>query len=176
MFKKNTVIFWVLMITFTLSFMEIFSSIYYFQRWGNYEAPFAVVQLWHSVKKRIDQSGILEQPKLNSRYVNDDRFGWSIRKNKKTVDVCGDNKITYTIDSNKERFIPGPKILAGYIVFLGGSFTFGTCVNDRESYPYILATEHWKNWDIRNAAVGAWGTSQAYLMLSDLIESNTPPQ
>jgi len=82
--KSKQVTFLMIMVISVLVMVESLASVYYFQR-GNNDYPSAVVQLWHGLKKRIDQSGIWIQPKLNRMYVNDDRFGFSLRKNSKPV-------------------------------------------------------------------------------------------
>jgi hypothetical protein len=161
------------MIISILVVMEGLASVYYFQR--KYESSFAVVEIWHGVKKRIYQSSLFGQPKIEPMYVNDDRYGFLTKENSKFVRDHWGRKVTYKIGPNNERFIPKPKDSVGQILFLGGSYTFGLYVNDDETYPHILATEYWKNWEIQNMAVNAWGTSQAYLTLSELIESDSLP-
>ena len=75
---KKSVIFWIIMIIFTLCGMEIGASVYYFHR-ANYDSPFAVIQIWHSVKERLIRSRILK-PRTKGYYVSDDRYGWTLKK------------------------------------------------------------------------------------------------
>ena len=41
------------------------------------------------------------------------------------------------------RTMPSPASPRGTVVFLGDSFTFGFAVEEDQTYPYVLATEHW---------------------------------
>jgi len=167
------VIFGMIMIVFVLAMMESVASVYYFQR-GNSDYPFAVSQLFHSLKNRMIKSGIIK-PGRNSSHVGDERFGWLSKKNVQMFsDYCGFTT-KYTTGPNGERAIPKPKDPIGKILFIGGSFTLGHCVNDTENYPYILATEYWNKWEVQNMAVGGFGTHQAYMRLSDSIKSGRPP-
>ncbi len=153
--------------------MECLASFYYFQR-ANYDAPFALVQMTQALKARLIKSGFLAPPPLSYK-IGDDRVGWTNKKDTQYFpDYCG-SSVTYTIGHHEERFIPSPANPIGRILFLGGSFTFGHCVNDHETYPYILATEFWKNWEVRNMSSSGWGTTQAYLKLVDAINSDAPP-
>lgn len=153
--------------------MEGLASFYYFQR-GPYDAPFAIVLLVKGLKANLINSGFLAPPPLSYK-IGDDRVGWTNKKNVQfSPDYCG-RSITYTIGPHEERFIPSPANPIGRILFLGDSFTFGHCVNDHETYPYILATEFWRNWEPRNMSSSGWGTSQAYLKLVDAINSDAPP-
>jgi hypothetical protein len=81
----------------------------------------------------------------------------------------------YTIGDTKERFIPMTKKPVGRIIFLGGSYTFGHGVDDDKTYTYLLGKRYWENWHIVNKAVMGWGTSHAYLLVSEEIEGSTPP-
>ena len=118
--------------------------------------------------------GIIK-PEITGSHVGDERFGWLPQRNVKfTSDFCG-STAKYTIGPKGERAIPKPKDPIGKILFVGGSFTRGHCVNDNESYPYILATEYWKKWEVENMAVSGFGTHQAYMTLSDSVKSDKPP-
>ncbi len=76
---------------------------------------------------------------------------------------------TYTIDADGHRATPGPASPQRTVVFLGDSMTFGWGVEDDETYPYVLATEHWTDLRVVNAAVDGWGLTQCYLALRDLL-------
>ena len=170
---SKQMVFWLLMVIFVLAVMESLASVYYFQR-GNSEYSFAVGQLFHGLKKRMIKSGIIK-PETTGSHVDDERFGWLNNKNVQFFsDYCGPTA-QYTLGPNGERAIPKPIDPVGKILFVGGSFTFGHCVSDIESYPYILATEYWKKWEVQNIAVSGFGTHQAYMMLSDAIKSDRPP-
>ena len=172
---KKTIKILILVIVGTLGMMEVVASLYYFQK-GPHDSPFAVGQMWQGVKMRIMQSGISEGNRERLHvHVNDDELGWSLNPNITVVADCGESKPIYTIDSNKKRFIPKPQDSVGQILFLGGAITFGDCVSDQEAYPAILATEYWKKWDVQNSAVIGWSTTQAYMMLSRALKSDSPP-
>src|SRR5581483_10984107 len=47
-------------------------------------------------------------------------------------------------------------------------------VNDVENYPYLLS-RYWPEWQVVNKAVMAWGTSHAYMVLAEELESARPP-
>jgi len=81
----------------------------------------------------------------------------------------------YTIDERKGRRIPCPEGPVGTVLFLGGSFTFGHGVSDRDAYPAVLAREFWKEWEVRNRAVMGWGTAQAWLALQEALAGADPP-
>ncbi len=170
---SKQIVFWLLMVVFVLAIMEGLASVYYFQR-GNSEYSFAVGQLFHGFKKRMIKSGIIK-PETTGSHVDDKRFGWLNNKNVQIFsDYCGPTA-QYTLGPNGERAIPKPIDPIGKILFVGGSFTFGHCVNDDESYPYILATEYWKKWEVQNMTVSGFGTHQAYMTLADSIKSDRPP-
>ena len=170
---RKQVVFGMLMIIFVLAMMESLASVYYFQR-GKSEYSFAVGQLFHGLKNRMIKKGIIK-PETTGSHVDDERFGWLNNKNVQFFsDYCGPTA-QYTLGPNGERVIPKPKDPIGKILFVGGSFTFGHCVSDNESYPYILATEYWKKWEVQNMTVSGFGTHQAYMMLSDSIKSDRPP-
>jgi len=153
--------------------MESVASVYYFQR-GNSDYPFAVGQLFHSLKNRIIKSGIIN-PKSTSYFVSDNRFGWLAEVNVQFSSDSFGSRVKYTTNSKGGRTIPKPKNPVGQILFIGGSYTSGYGVSDNESYPHILATEYWNKWEVQNMAVSGFGTHQAYMRLSDSIKSGRPP-
>lgn len=164
-----------LIIIGTLGMMEIMASLYYFQK-GPYDSPFAVAQMWQSVKKRIMPKELLERnPDSGHLHVIDETLGWSLKENATIIADCDGSKATYTVGSDRKRFISKPQDPIGRILFLGGGITFGDCVSDQETYPAILAADYWKNWEVQNAAVIGWSTTQAYMVLSDSLKSDRPP-
>jgi lysophospholipase L1-like esterase len=80
-----------------------------------------------------------------------------------------DFDVHYTIDAYGNRLTSGdyemPKIL-----FLGGSLTFGHGVNDDEFYAQLLQKK-FNGYKVVNAASNAWGTTQAYLKINDLLSA-----
>lgn len=171
--RKRPVIFWIMVGIVSLGGIEAVSSVYYFQKEQS-DSPLAALAIWHSLKKKVWGTERIEQ--INSSiYVSDDRFGYSPKKNSTVFKNCWTSQVQYTIGPNSERVIPTPQDSRGQILFLGGSETFGSCVADHENYPYILATEYWKDWQVQNRAVSGWATHQAYMALSDSIKSKHPP-
>lgn len=104
----------------------------------------------------------------------DSRYGFAHRPGAVGFHTFPDfknGKVKYTIDATGCRFTPAPARPKGTVLFLGCSYTFGHGVNDDECYPAILATRYWRDFIIRNRAVMAWGTDQAYLTLEEELPS-----
>ena len=171
--RKRPATFWIMIIFLALVGMEAVSAMYYFQR-GQSGSPFASLVLWHSLKEKVWGQEKPEREKADL-YVSDDRFGYLPEKNSTVYKDCWTSTVRYTFGPDKERIIPSPREPRGQILFLGGSETFGTCVRDNENFPYLLATEFWKDWQVQNKAVSGWATHQAFMMLSDSLNSNPPP-
>lgn len=72
------------------------------------------------------------------------------------------------------RFTSGvtPQIVRGGIVAVGDSFTAGSEVNDRESWPAFL--ERLLGRPVLNGGVGGWGTDQILLRVEQLMELLDP--
>ena len=99
----------------------------------------------------------------------DDRYGYVHIPNSRAQQRSRGFAATYTIDAEGHRVMPSPAAPRGTVVFLGDSVTFGWGVGDEETYPYVLATEHWRDVRIINGAVDGWGLTQCYLALEDLL-------
>ena len=57
----------------------------------------------------------------------------------------------------------------------GGSFTYGFCLNDAETYPWLLQ-ERFPNFEVVNFGVGGYGTLQSLIQLQEaLAGGRTPP-
>lgn len=100
-------------------------------------------------------------------YRLDDRYGYVHVPNAAARDRRFG--VTYTIDADGHRAMPSPAAPRGTVVFLGDSNTFGGGVADDETYPYVLAAEHWTDLRIVNAAVDGWGLTQLHLALTDML-------
>jgi hypothetical protein len=100
-------------------------------------------------------------------YRLDDRYGYVHVPNAAARD--GRFGVTYTIDADGHRTMPSPAAPRGTVVFLGDSNTFGYGVEDDDTYPYVLAREHWTDLRIVNAAVDGWGLTQFHLALTDML-------
>ncbi|MCA9447686.1 MAG: SGNH/GDSL hydrolase family protein [Candidatus Omnitrophica bacterium] len=103
-------------------------------------------------------------------------FGYNQRPGATGHFTKGPIDVDYHIDPQGFRVTPDPEDPVGRIVFLGGSFTFGTGVEDDEPYPSILGREYWTDYKVRNRAVTGWGTQHAYLSLLDEMKEEVPPK
>lgn len=99
----------------------------------------------------------------------DDRYGYVQVPNAVGQELIRGFTATYTVDADGHRTMPSPASPRGTVVFLGDSFTFGFAVEDDQTYPYVLATEHWADLRIINAGVDGWGLTQCYLALTDML-------
>jgi hypothetical protein len=99
----------------------------------------------------------------------DDRYGYVHVPNSTAQQSGRGFTATYTIDAEGHRVMPSPPAPRGTVVFLGDSVTFGWGVDDANTYPYVLATEYWKDLRITNAAVDGWGLTQCFLALVDTL-------
>ncbi len=104
----------------------------------------------------------------------DSTYGYSHIPLKKGFHINRDFSVAYTIGVEGERVIPSPAASAGRIIFLGGSFTFGEGVEDHQTFPYLLS-QRWEDWTVLNSAVMGWGTSHAYLKLTEQMNVLPPP-
>ena len=100
-------------------------------------------------------------------YRLDDRYGYVHVPN--TAARARGFAVTYTIDADGHRAMPSPAAPRGTVVFLGDSNTFGYGVGNDDTYPYVLATKHWTDVRIVNAAVDGWGLTQFHLALTDML-------
>lgn len=102
-------------------------------------------------------------------YRHDDRYGYVLVPNMNTTGRGRGFTVSYTTDAEGHRRMPAPSAPRATVVLLGDSFTFGEGVNDDETFPYVLATEHWTDVRLVNAGVGGWGLTQFYLKLTDML-------
>lgn len=108
----------------------------------------------------------------------DPKFGWrntegiiSARKYRKRL--FGQNEVIYdakyTIDANGFRVTPTGSLDSDgrrSVAFFGGSFTFGTGLEDSETLPYYFA-ETASDVQVKNFGFGGWGPHQMLLILQD---------
>ncbi len=105
----------------------------------------------------------------------DPRYGYSHVPNSSGVQKTAVYEVTYHIDGQGCRVTPDPADPKGEILCLGCSFTFGTGVEDDQTYPAQLATRYWPQYKVRNAGVAGWGTAHAYLVLQDALRKPEKP-
>ena len=98
-----------------------------------------------------------------------------LRPNARDHHRTADFSVTYTVDGRGRRVTPAPASPRATIVFAGDSFTFGTGVEDHETYTWLLGSEHWPDVKVVNAGVGGWGITQGYLAIDDLLAAGPLP-
>jgi len=103
-------------------------------------------------------------------------LGWIHEPNGAGTHRTREFSVAYSIDEEGCRITPSRPRSKGEIWFLGGSLTFGHGVHDSECYPARLAMRHWTDYRIRNYAVMAWGTGQAYLLLRRKLRERPRPE
>lgn len=89
--------------------------------------------------------------------------------------VYPDFFVRYDFDEASFRAIPKPEDPIGEVDFLGCSFTFGSGVENYETYPSILARRYWKRFHVRNLAVAAWGTTENHRVLKNVVLPHRRP-
>ena len=99
----------------------------------------------------------------------DDRYGHVQVPNSSDSERGRGFTVTYTIDGDGYRATPAPARPRATVAFLGDSFTYGWGVNDDQTYPYVLATEHWRDLRVVNAGVEGYGLTQFYLGVVDML-------
>ena len=153
--------------------LELLLSVYFFQRRGDY--PSAIV---HYAVHQIERLRIAVDHGTEQGigiYKDDPELGFDNLANASGKHKTSEFAVTYTIDAEKGRRIPAPERPRGRIYFLGCSYTFGWGVEDNQNYPYLLATKHWADWEVKNRSVNGWGTVHAYLVLRKELEKISGP-
>jgi len=150
--------------------LELILSAYFFQKRS--EHPLAIVHYIAQIHERLTATSNLEAIGI---YREDLEFGYRHLPNSRGNHRSRSFSVTYTIGGEGERAIPSPVDPLGRILFLGSSYTFGFGVDDRENYPYLLATEHWQGWQVLNKAVNGWGTVHAHMLLEEELKGPSPP-
>ena len=86
------------------------------------------------------------------------------------------SEIQYTFLDDGSRATSDDRQTGSYdVVLLGGSYTQGRAVSDRETYGWKLQ-EALQEMNVGNFGVGAYGTYQSYLMLKSLCQRGIEPQ
>lgn len=156
-----------ILVLLCLGVIELALSVVYFQRHS--EQPLAIVQALRTART------LLQRPTPVGIWRTDPRYGYVHIPGATGIHRTADFEVRYTIGDDGNRVIPAPPDPRGEILFLGGSYTFGHGVEDAESYPARLAAGPWSTWWVRNRAVMGWGTTHAYLALSDRLAAAPPP-
>lgn len=89
--------------------------------------------------------------------------------------------VTYTMGPDGWRLLPtsaAPKAPASVdprpILFLGCSYTFGSGVEDSQSFPALLAAGPWRNFIVQNHAFPAFDTAHACAELERTLRDQKP--
>lgn len=117
----------------------------------------------------------VRRPHEPSIATPDERYGYVLRPNARDYHREADFSVTYTVDAGGRRLTPAPANPRATVVFVGDSFTFGTGVEDHETYSWLLGSEHWRGAKVVNAGVGGWGITQGYLAIDDLLSAQPLP-
>ncbi len=119
---------------------------------------------WKSVPSSDIPSKHEEYPK-NIIDRTDDLLGYAPRKNtvathfKKHGEKV-DFLVDYTIDSNRLRKAPSYTSCKKSILFFGGSFTFGSGVEDYQTMPYLVGLETIEEYCVYNFGFRGYGPHQ----------------
>lgn len=163
---------WALLVVLQLFVLELLLSAYFFHKRS--EHPSAIVHYatfgWERLTKPVVQSN-----ESLGIYEDDARFGYRHKPNSQGRHQAESFDALYTIGAHGERPIPAPADPKGRILFLGSSFTFGYGVAEDETYPYLLGTSAWKEWEVVDEAVSGWGTVHAYMLLEQELAGPDPP-
>lgn len=135
-------------------------TIWAMQTWGGPETQH---RIWQA---RVRVFG----PEAVGIWRDHERLGWEhIPGASGRQRTLPDYDVRYHIDADGRRRTPGqPEGDAATALFLGGSFTFGHGVEDDEVYTVHLQRA-WPQLRVVNAAVNAWGTTQALITLQDAL-------
>jgi hypothetical protein len=161
---------WALFLILQICVVELVLTLYFFQRRSEY--PLAIVHYAVFAYERLVTTPARDAIGI---YQEDRKFGYRHRPNSQGNHRTKSFDVLYSISSNGERLIPAPEKPLGRMLFLGSSFTFGFGVNERENYPYLLATEHWREWQVVNKAVNGWSTAHAYMQLNEELAGSQRP-
>lgn len=109
---------------------------------------------------------------FDDRWTVDERYGIRGVPNIAARQHHRDFDVVYHIGADGFRIIPktSDDPLAKEIDFVGCSFTFGSGVEDDETFSAILAAEAWPRRRVRNISCGGWSTTHSYLAIQDLLE------
>ena len=123
---------------------------------------------------RLARARYLGSEELNI-YRADPVYGWTHRphvswRHRHPPDF----DVRYTTDRHGNRVTRGDED-APEVLVLGGSFTFGNGVDDKQAFPSILQRDL-RKYNVVNAAVAAWGTQQAWLRLDDRLRREPDPR
>lgn len=107
-------------------------------------------------------------------YIADNELGVRLNKGIYNITLNDAVKFKATHQNNGERKVPSSGLNDGpEVLFLGCSYTYGYGVNDDESFPARIQESH-SDWNIRNAAVVGYGTTQHLIQLRERIKKNPP--
>ncbi|MHC4942091.1 MAG: SGNH/GDSL hydrolase family protein [Planctomycetota bacterium] len=120
---------------------------------------------------RADGGDILR----SSIYTPHGEHGWVHIPGSQGAHRTDNFNVVYSIDERGNRVTPDPPEPRGEIVLLGGSYSFGWGIKDKQNYPWILGEKYWCKYKVANRACNGWGTTQAYQVLEEMLSCDDPP-
>ena len=192
---RNNIIFWVISIILMSILFEIFSSlalIYYYRSKDNMLDTYgeisslSSINLINNVVNRIGSSSINTNTEFKKRtdpdpfIIQDSVMGYGasageythtfLRKLSSQNDWDSFNtKVTIKKDGSRwTGEIDGESLPKIYV--FGGSFIFGTGVNDEQTFSFLLQYAM-PNYEVKLYAFGGYSLTQAYMKLESLKES-----
>lgn len=103
-------------------------------------------------------------------------YGWSLAPGTYANEVGFRTRrrhCTYRIGADGYRIMPRPEAPRRKLWFFGCSYTFGTFLDNEETFAHQIAVRH-PDWDVRNFGVSGYGTLQGLLQLRELCRSDRP--
>ena len=126
-----------------------------------------VIKPWKNLK--------IEDPLINKSNLV---LGWKAKEGKYDFLPMHENgnNFSLTIKKNGDRYNGNVNInIKNEILLVGGSFTQGWGVNDKETFSFKLQ-ENYKNYKIYNFGQAGYGTIQSYLLLKEELENFKSPK
>jgi hypothetical protein len=102
-------------------------------------------------------------------YTTDDRYGYLLRPGARDRERTSDYDVLYSVDGAGYRVTPSPAAPRATVMMIGDSFTFGTGVDDRDTFTSVLGSRYWPDVKVINAGVFGWGLTQSYLKVLDTL-------
>lgn len=124
---------------------------------------------------QIPEYSFVSSPK--ECFSNSSNLGIDLVPGKFEIDINNGliHTVTHNADSNRICSTANLDTLTKETFILGGSYTYGTGINDFETFPYLLQQE-FKNTKFTNYAVPGYGTTHALLQLKNQITKGHIPQ
>jgi hypothetical protein len=108
-----------------------------------------------------------------SIYGFDEKLGWKSKKGVYEIKASEKYNITSKINILDEgnRVVKIDNINKNKIIVIGGSFSQGWGVDDKETFSFKIQ-KNLDNYKVKNFSQGGYGTVQSYLLLEDVLKNN----